>query len=109
MFYKRSQVKRNLKESGNLVIQGKGTVAQMINMWYILKGNYNDFPSGPVVKDMSWNAGDAGLFLCQRTQIPHATEQLGLHVSNRVYTLQELSLPSSNRESLLKGRSCMPH
>ena len=74
-------------------------------MYYILKGNYDDFPSGPVVKDLFCNAGDAGLFLCQRTQIPHATEQLGLHVSNRVYTLQVLGLPSSNRESLPQGRS----
>ena len=63
----------------------------------------------PVVKDLLCNAGDAGLFLCQRTQIPHVTEQLGLHVSNRVYTLQVLSLSSSNRESLPQGRSCMPH
>ena len=82
----------------------------MINMQYILKDNYNDFPSGPVaVKDLLSNARDAGLFLCQRTQIPHATEQLGLHLSNGVYKLQVLSLPSSNRESLPQGRSCMPH
>ena len=69
-------------------------------MKYILKGNYNEFPSGPVVKDRLCNARDAGLFLCQRTKILHATEQLVLHVSNRVYKLQVLSLPSSNKESL---------
>ena len=63
----------------------------------------------PVVKDLLCNAGDAGLFLCQRTQISHAAEQLGLRVSNRGYALQVLSLPSSNRESLPQGRSCMPH
>ena len=74
MFYKRSQVRRNLKGRGNPDLQGEGTVPQMINMQYILKGKYNDFPSGPVVKDMSWNAGDAGFFLCQKTQFPHATE-----------------------------------
>ena len=109
MFYKRSQVSRNLKGRGNPDLQWERTVPQMINMQYILKGKYNDFPSGPVVKDLFCNVGDAGLFLCQRTQISHATEQLGLHVSNRVYTLQVLSLPSSNRESLPQGRSCMPH
>ena len=82
----------------------------MINMQYILKDNYDDFPSGPVaVKDLLSNARDAGLFLCQRTKIPHTTEQLGLHVSHRLYTLQVLSLPCSNRESLPQGRSCMPH
>ena len=99
MIYKRSQVRRNLKGRGNLDIQGEETVAQMINMQYILKGKYNDFPSGPVVKDLFCNAGDADLFLCQRTQISHATEQLGLRVSNRGYALQVLSLPSS-KESL---------
>ena len=59
----------------------------MINMQCILKDNYNDFPSGPVaVKDLLSNARDAGLFLCQRTKILHATEQLGLHVSNSLHT-----------------------
>ena len=77
----------------------------MINMQCILKDNYNDFPSGPVaVKDLLSNARDAGLFLCQRTLISHATEQLGLHVSKRVYTRQVMSLPSSNRESLPQGK-----
>ena len=72
-----------------------------------------DFPSGPVVKDLLCNSKHLQIakffFLCQRNMIPLATEQLSLHVSNRVYTVQVLSMPSSNRESLPQGTSCMPH
>ena len=54
--FKRSQVRRNLKPSENLDLQGKWTVPKMINMQYVLKGKYKDFLVGPVVKDLLCNA-----------------------------------------------------
>ena len=39
---------------------------------------YGNFPSGPVVKNLPCNAGDAGLIPGGRTKIPYATEQLSL-------------------------------
>ena len=38
--------------------------------------NCQDFPGGPVVKNLPCNAGDAGLILQWGTKIPPATEQL---------------------------------
>ena len=35
-----------------------------------------DFPGGPVVKNLPYNAGDLGSIPGQRTKIPHATGQL---------------------------------
>ena len=35
-----------------------------------------DFPGGPVVKNLSYNAGDVGLIPGQGTKIPHAAGQL---------------------------------
>ena len=35
-----------------------------------------DFPGGPVVKNLPYNAGDAGSIPGQGTKIPHATGQL---------------------------------
>ena len=43
------------------------------------KTTVRDFPGGPVVKNLSCNAGDLGSVLGPGTQIPHATEQLSLH------------------------------
>ena len=40
---------------------------------------YGNFPSGPVVKNLLCNAGDAGLIPGGRTKIPNAAEQLSLH------------------------------
>ena len=45
-----------------------------------MKG-YGDFPGGPVVKNVSNNARDAGGSLPdQGTKIPHAVEQISLHM-----------------------------
>ena len=38
-----------------------------------------DFPGGPVVKNLPYDAGDVGLTSGQGTKIPHAAEQLSLH------------------------------
>ena len=35
-----------------------------------------DFPGGPVVKNLPYNAGDMGLIPGQGTKIPHAAGQL---------------------------------
>ena len=35
-------------------------------------GSVGDFPGGPVVKNLPYNAGDAGLIPGQGTKIPHA-------------------------------------
>ena len=37
---------------------------------------YQDFPGGPVVKNLPYNAGDAGSIPGQGTKIPHASGQL---------------------------------
>ena len=42
-----------------------------------------DFPGGPVVKNLPWNAGDIGSIPGQGTKIPHATKQLSLHTTTR--------------------------
>ena len=42
-----------------------------------------DFPGGPVVKNLPWNAGDIGSIPGQGTKIPHATKQLSLHTITR--------------------------
>ena len=40
-----------------------------------------DFPGGPVVKNLPYNAGDVGLIPGQGTKIPHAVGQLSPHVT----------------------------
>ena len=40
-----------------------------------------DFPGGPVVKNPSCNAGDAGLIPGRGTKIPHAAGQLSPHAA----------------------------
>ena len=60
------------------------------------KAQNRDFPGGPVVKNPSCNAGDAGSIPGQGTKIPHAT---GL-----------LSPRATTREKLMhrNERSCVP-
>ena len=41
-----------------------------------IKNGRGDFPSGPVVKNPPYNAGDAGSIPGQGTKIPHAAGQL---------------------------------
>ena len=38
--------------------------------------SFRDFPRGPVVKNLPYNAGDAGSIPGRGTKIPHATGQL---------------------------------
>ena len=40
-----------------------------------------DFPGGPVVKNLPYNARDAGSKPGQGTKIPHAAGQLSLHAT----------------------------
>ena len=40
------------------------------------KMTVRDFPGGPVVKNLPYNAGDVGSVPGQGTKIPHATGQL---------------------------------
>ena len=48
------------------------------------KGIYSrDFPHGPVVTNLSCNAGDVGLILGQRTKIPQVSGQLSLCTTTR--------------------------
>ena len=42
-----------------------------------------DFPSGPVVKNPTCNAEDAGSIPGQGTKIPHAIGRLSLHTTTR--------------------------
>ena len=42
-----------------------------------------DFPGGPVVKNLSSNAGDVGLILGWGTKIPNALGQLRLCATSR--------------------------
>ena len=45
----------------------------------IPKNIREDFPGGPVVKKLPFNAGDMGLISGRGTKVPHAAEQLSLH------------------------------
>ena len=40
------------------------------------KQTYGDFPGGPVVENLPYNAGDAGSIPSQGKKIPHAAGQL---------------------------------
>ena len=42
-----------------------------------------DFPGGPVVNNMSCNAGDMGWIPGQTTKAPHATGQLSPHSTSK--------------------------
>ena len=46
-----------------------------------LKTSGKDFPGGPVIKNLPFNAGDMGLIPGQRTKIPDASGQLSLRTS----------------------------
>ena len=48
----------------------------MFILTQLLKINYGDFPGGPVVKNLPYNAGDTGSLPDQGTKIPHAAGQL---------------------------------
>ena len=44
----------------------------------LIKKKKRDFPDGPVVKNLPYNAKDMGSIPGQGAKIPHATEQLSL-------------------------------
>ena len=44
----------------------------------IVKKKRQDFPGGPVIKNLPCNEGDVGSIPGQGTKIPHALEQLSL-------------------------------
>ena len=46
-----------------------------------LKSSLQDFPGGPVVKNLSSNAGDAGSTPGRGTKIPHVMGQLSPHAT----------------------------
>ena len=50
---------------------------------FFKKLNFRDFPTGPVVKNLPSNAGDADSIPGQGTKIPHATGWLRLHATAR--------------------------
>ena len=60
------------------------------------------FPGGPVVKDPSCNAEDAGSIPDQETKIPHATGQLSL------YTTAREPVHHSTQPYMAQWRSHMP-
>ena len=47
-----------------------------VPLWGESEKGSQDLPSGPVVKNLPCNAGDAGSIPGQGTKIPHAVEQL---------------------------------
>lgn len=47
----------------------------------ILKRLGRDFPGGPLVENLPSKAGDEGLISAWGTKVPHATEQLSLHMA----------------------------
>ena len=54
-----------------------------------MKNSHKVFPGGPVVEDLSSNAGDSGSIPGLGTKIIHATGQLSLHTTAReAHTLQ---------------------
>ena len=50
---------------------------EVVKKIFLLKYNW-DFPSGPVVKNLPFNAGDVGSVPGMGTKIPHALGQLSL-------------------------------
>ena len=64
-----------------------GSTLQNIPLSFLSYSKAENFPGGPVVKNLASNAGDAGLIPGQGTKIPHAIEQL----SQRASTTEPLS------------------
>ena len=55
----------------------------------VKKGKSRDFPGGPVVKNLPWNAGDMGLIPSWGTKILHAMEQLNPQPQLERHALQK--------------------
>ena len=65
----------------------------MLNSWQNTRSVYRYFPGGPVVKNLPCNAGDVGLISGRGTEVPHATEQLGLRAAAPVSHRPHLESP----------------
>ena len=48
--------------------------------------SFRDFPGGPAVKNLPYNAGDVGSIPGQGTKIPHAAGQLSPHATTTELT-----------------------
>ena len=70
-----------LKEtSGQEALTIYATTNSKTDLKYFLKNlQLGNFPSGPVVKTLPSNVGDAGLIPGGRSKIPYTAEQLSLH------------------------------
>ena len=55
-------------------------------------GDQGGFPGGPVVKNLPYNAGDAGSTSSLGTKIPHAMRQLSLCTSTAEPQLENLNV-----------------
>ena len=60
-----------------------GSTLQNIPLSFLSYSKAENFPGGPVVKNLASNAGDAGLIPGQGTKIPHASAQLSRNATTR--------------------------
>ena len=73
------------------------------------KGNFLDFPGGPVVKNLPYNAGESGLIPGQGTKIPHAVGQLNPGTTTTEFTcVNERTRVPQTTEPTRSG-ACAPH
>ena len=56
----------------------EGNILNLIKGIYTENPTAQDFPDGPVVKNLPYNAKNMGSIPGQGAKIPHATEQLSL-------------------------------
>ena len=71
---------KNLELSATSTL-GSSLSRQSHPPWWVFKNLNWDFPGGPVVKNRSCKAGDAGLISRPGTKIPHAMGQLSPHAA----------------------------
>ena len=64
-----------------------------------------DFPGGPVVKNPSCNAGEAGSVPCRGTKTPHAMGQLSLRAATREPTCSGACTPQLESSSCATVKS----
>ena len=63
------------------------------------KETNRDFPGGPVVNNLPYNAGDAGSIPSQGTKIPHAMGQLSPCTTTTELTAPQLELKTTEPTS----------
>ena len=70
--------------------------------------SYGDFPGGPVVNYLPYNAGDVGSILGQGTKIPHAAGQLSpCATTNDLVRLKQRACVPQTTEPMRPG-ACAP-